>query len=144
MHVSGIQIGPLIAITTAFEFISAQSPLSMKGLIIGVSFAVRGLFQFINSTIIIPFSLPYPWGSGKMSESPPVTDCGFVYLQFTCVVGLIGLILLSVAAKKYKYRRSLDEGLRDCFLSMMWKRYMIATLQKHTWKVLMKIDLEKS
>ena len=45
-----------------------------------------------------------------MLENPPVTNCGFVYLLFTCVVGLIGLILFSVAAKKYKYRRR-DEGI---------------------------------
>ena len=45
-----------------------------------------------------------------MLEHPPVTNCGFVYLLFTCVVGLIGLILFSVAAKKYKYRRR-DEGM---------------------------------
>ena len=45
-----------------------------------------------------------------MLESPPVTNCGFVYLLFTCVVGLIGLVLFSVAAKKYKYRKR-DEGL---------------------------------
>ena len=103
-------IGPLIVITTTFEFISAQSPLSMKGLIIGVFFFIRGLFQFLNSIIIIPFSLKHPWASGEMLENPPVTNCGFVYLLFTCVVGLIGLILFSVAAKKYKYRQR-DEGI---------------------------------
>ena len=76
----------------------------MKGLIIGVFFAIRGLFQFIKSIVVIPFSLPHPWGDGKILESPPVINCGFVYLLFTCVVGLIGLILFSVAVKKYKYR----------------------------------------
>jgi uncharacterized membrane protein len=45
-----------------------------------------------------------------MLQNPPVTNCGFVYLLFTCVVGLIGLILFSVAAKKYRYRRR-DEGM---------------------------------
>ena len=103
-------IGPLIVITTTYELISAQSPQSMKGLIIGVFFAIRGLFHFLNSIIIIPFSLPYPWASGRMLENPPVTNCGFVYLLFTCVVGFIGLILFSVAAKKYKYRQR-DEGM---------------------------------
>ena len=103
-------IGPLIVITTTFEFISAQSPQSMKGLIIGVFFSIRGLFQFLNSIIVIPFSLKRPWASGGMLENPPVTNCGFVYLLFTCVVGLIGLVLFSVASKKYKYRRR-DEGM---------------------------------
>ena len=98
-------IGPLIVVTTTFEFILAQSPQSMKGLIIGVFFAIRGLFQFLNSIIIIPFSLKHPWASGEMLEHPPVTNCGFAYLLFTCVVGGMGFIPFLVAAKKYKYRR---------------------------------------
>jgi hypothetical protein len=69
----------------------------MKGFLIGIFFAIRGLFQFINSIIIIPLSLKHPWASEEMLENPPVTNCGFVYLLFTCVVGLIGLILFSVA-----------------------------------------------
>ena len=103
-------IGPLLVVATTFEFISAQSPQSMKGLLVGVFFAVRGLFRFFNSIIIIPLSLKHPWASGRMLEHPPVTNCGFVYLLLTCVSGLIGLILFSVAAKKYKYRRR-DEGM---------------------------------
>ena len=86
-------IGPLLVVATTFEFISAQSPQPMKGLLVGVFFAIRGLFQFINSIIIIPFSLKHPWASGEMIENPPVTDCGFIYLLFTYVVGLIGFVL---------------------------------------------------
>ena len=103
-------IGPILVITTTLEFISAQSPQSMKGFLIGVFFAIRGLFQFLNSIVIIPFSLKHIWASGEMLANPPVTNCGFVYLLFTCVVGGIGFILLSIASKKYKYRRR-DEGM---------------------------------
>ena len=103
-------IGPIMVITAMLEFISAQSPQLMKGFLIGVFFAIRGLFQFLNSIIIIPLSLKHPWASGEMLENPPVTNCGFVYLLFTCVVGGIGFILLLIAAKKYKYRRR-DEGM---------------------------------
>ena len=102
-------IGVLIVIATTLEFISAQSPQSMKGLLVGVFFAIRGLFQFLNTIIIIPLSLKKPWASREMIEHPPVINCGFVYLLVTSVTGLIGLILFSVAAKRYKYRRR-DEG----------------------------------
>ena len=105
-----LQIGLLLVVTAVLEFISAQSPQSMKGLLVGVFFAIRGLFQFLNSIIIIPLSLKHPWASGEMLENPPVTNCGFVYLLFTCVAGLIGLVLFIVAAKKYKYRER-NEGL---------------------------------
>ena len=92
----------------------------MKGLINRVSLPSGVAFSSLIPSLSFPsFFLPYPWASGKMLENPPVTNCGFVYLLFTCVVGFIGLILFSVAAKKYKYRRR-DEGM---FVSKMWKKY---------------------
>ena len=103
-------IGPLLIIATTLEFISAQSPQSMKGLLVGVFFAIRGLFQFLNSIVIIPLSSKQPWGTREMIDHPPVTNCGFVYLMLTSVTGLIGLILFSLAAKRYKYRTR-DEGI---------------------------------
>ena len=117
-------VGPLIVVATTFEFISAQSPQSMKGLLVGVFFAIRGLFQLLNSIIIIPLSLKQPWASEEMIEHPPVTNCGFVYLLLTCVTGLTGLILFSLAAKKYKYRTR-DEGMfRPYVVEEVYDRYL--------------------
>ena len=117
-------IGPLLVIATTLEFISAQSPQSMKGLLVGVFFAIRGLFQFLNSIVIIPLSLKQPWASKEMIEHPPVTNCGSVYLVLTSVTGLIGLILFSVAAKRYKYRTR-DEGLfRQHDVEEIYDRYI--------------------
>ena len=82
----------------------------MKGLLVGVFFAIRGLFQFLNSIVIISLSLEQPWANREMLEHPPVTNCGFVYLVLTSVTGLIGWILFSLAAKRYKYRTR-DEGM---------------------------------
>ena len=115
-------VGPLILMTTTLEFISAQSPQSMKGFLIGLFFAIRGLFQFLNSIITVPFSLKYPWASGEMLENPPVTNCGFVYLLFTCIVGLIGLILFSMAAKKYKYRARNEGMFRQMDIEEIFER----------------------
>ena len=119
-----LEIGTLMVIATTLEFISAQSPQSMKGLLIGVFFAIRGLFQFLNSIIIIPLSLKQPWASREMIEHPPVTNCGFVYLALTSVTGLIGLILFSLAAKRYKYRTR-DEGMfRQHDVEEIYDRYI--------------------
>ena len=117
-------IGPIVVVTTTLEFISAQSPQSMKGFLIGVFFAIRGFFQFLNSIIIVPLSLKHPWASGEMLENPPVTNCGFVYLLFTCVVGGIGFILLSMAAKKYKYRRREEGMFRQQDVEEIYDRYL--------------------
>ena len=117
-------IGPLLVIATTLEFISAQSPQSMKGLLVGVFFAIRGLFQFINSIIIIPLSLKQPWASREMIEHPPVTNCGFVYPSLTSMTGLIGLILFSLAANWYKYRTR-DEGMfRQQVVEDVYDRYI--------------------
>ena len=100
--------------TATLEFISAQSPQSMKGLLIGLFFAIRDLFQFLNSIITVPFSLKL--------ENPPVTNCGFVYFLFTCVVGLIGLILFTVAVKKYKYRVRNEGMFRQMDIEEIFER----------------------
>ena len=85
-----------MVIATTLEFISAQSPQSMKGLLLDVFFAIRRLFQFLNSIIIISLSLKWPWGSGEMIDHPPVTNCGFVYLKVTVmsVTRLIDSVLI--------------------------------------------------
>ena len=117
-------IGSFLVRVTTLEFISAQSPQSMKGLLVGVFFAIRGLFQFFNSIVIIPLSMKQPWASREMVEHPPVTNCGFVYLVLTSVTGLIGLILFSLVAKRYKYRTR-DEGMfRQHDVEEVYDRYI--------------------
>ena len=120
-------VGPMLVFATTLEFISAQSPQSMKGLLVGVFFAIRGLFQFLNSITIVPLSLrKKPWASA--SGEMLVTNCGFVYLLLTCVSGLIGLILFLVAAKRYKYRTR-DEGMfSQQEVEEVYDRYINQTL----------------
>ena len=52
-----------------FEFICAQTPHSMKGMLIGLSFTIRALFILLGLGLQVPFlywKYSYP-------------DCGFVY-----------------------------------------------------------------
>ena len=99
------QAGITVIITTTFEFISAQSPHSMKGLLIGVMFAIRGIFQLFTAVGILPFSMMTIWGAKEMKDNPPpVFNCGFGYLLFTCITGFIGLILFLITIKRYRYR----------------------------------------
>ena len=101
------QAGITVIITTTFEFISAQSPHSMKGLLFGVMFAIRGVFQLLTAVGTLPFSLVKIWGTRdrEMKSNPPaVFSCGFGYLLFSCIMGLLGLILFLMAIKQYRYR----------------------------------------
>ena len=114
-------VGPLIVLTATLEFISAQSPQPMKGFLIGIFFAIRGLFQFINSVITIPFSLTHLW-VGDVNFG--VTSCGFAYYLLTLAFGVIGLVLVSVAAKKYKYRKRDERMFRQQDVEEIYERYL--------------------
>ena len=68
--------------------------------------------------------MKHPWASSEILEHPPVTNCGFTYFLFTIVTGLIGLLLFSVAVKKYKYRER-DEGLfQQQVVEEIFERYI--------------------
>ena len=101
-------IGPPVVVATILEFISAQSPHSMKGLLIGVFFAIKGFFQLISSIALVPISSDSIWSTGSMRQHPPVTNCCFTYFLFTIVFALLGLVLFSVVVKRYKYRERDD------------------------------------
>ena len=62
---------------------------------------------------------------------PPVTNCGFVYFLFTCTMGLVGLILFVIVAKKYKYRER-DEGMfRQQHVEEIYERYIIQAAENN-------------
>ena len=96
--------GPLLVWTTVFEFIAAQSPHSMKGLVVGLFFVISGFFQLLGSFALLPFSLKDVWQSRHLKEHPPVTNCGFGYFLSVYVVAAIGFILFVTVAKNYKLR----------------------------------------
>ena len=119
-------IGPVVFETTTLEFISAQSPRYMKGLLVGVYFAIKGLFQFVSSIAIIPISLDQFWVIGDLSlrKYPSIISCGFIYLLTTCMFGLVGLILFSVATRKYKYRQRDELTFHQRDVEEIYDRYL--------------------
>ena len=116
-----MQAGITLVITTSYEFISAQSPHSMKGLLIGLLFAIQGIFKFLGAISILPFSLKALWeGSYMQSHLPSITNCGFGYLLLNCTVALISLVLFTVAAKRYKYRERNDPPYNQTTVETVW------------------------
>ena len=81
-----------------FEFICAQSPHSMKGVLIGIFFAVKGLFQLIGVLgILLPFSL---WKKCRQA--------GLVYFLVNILISVIGVVAFTVTARRYQYRERED------------------------------------
>ena len=116
-----MQGGITLVITTSYEFISAQGPHSMKGLLIGLLYAIQGTFKFLGAISVLPFSLKALWKDSYLQNHPPsITNCGFGYLLLNCTIALTSLILFTVAAKRYKYRERDDPPYNQTTVETVW------------------------
>ncbi len=108
---------PLINISV-FEFISAQSPHTMKGLLLGVFYAFRGLFITLGSAATFPFSLKTLWG-----DQHGMFSCGFYYYLSNSVFGVFGLVVFMLAARWYRYCERDDPPYRHQYAEDYYSRY---------------------
>ena len=115
-------IAPALVIATSLEFISAQSPHAMKGVLVGMLFAIKGFAQLIAAILFIPFTVKHIWKDGYLGENPPVTSCGFGYFLVTTAMAVLGLILFTVAARKYSYRKREEEPFSQAYVEEIFRR----------------------
>ena len=88
--------------TAAVQFISAQSPYSMKGLMFGLGYGISGVSISFNYLILLPItSTAHKWPSNRYG-------CGTWYLLSASIVLLVMLVLLCVFSRKYKRRQRAD------------------------------------
>ena len=86
VHCCFFPLSNIFTYTALYEFICAQSPHSMKGLLIGLSFAIKGFFQVLAAAMIIPFFfIDYHY-----------LNCGVYYYMMNCVVGVVILWFMCV------------------------------------------------
>ena len=123
-----VGIGSPLVTVTVFEFISAQSPHSMKGLILGMYYFITGVYQFISSVAIVPFSVL----RGKLSISSYV-GCQFGYLLLICVIGTIGFVLFLFASRWYKCRVRQDRPYDQRFVVDVYERYLDQADNAHSY-----------
>ena len=117
-------LGPPLVMATAFEFISAQSPFAMKGLLVGVFLTIRAFFQLVSGTTLLPFSYQPLWNRPYLREHPPITNCGFGYFLTTCSIASVGLVLFLIVARRYKYRERDDRPYDQRFAVDVYGRYI--------------------
>ena len=113
---------PLINITI-LEFISAQSPYSMKGLLLGVFYAFRGLFTIVGSVATFPFAQKSLWGNQH-----GILECGSYYYLSNGVFGVVGLVFFAWAARWYRYRVRDDPPYRHQYVEDYYSRQPIRRL----------------
>ena len=88
--------------TAAVQFISAQSPYSMKGLMFGLGGGIFGMSFSFNYLILLPItSTAHKW-------PPSRYGCGTWYLLSASIMLLVMLVLLCVFNHKYKKRQRAD------------------------------------
>ena len=86
----------VMIMTSMYEFIFAQCSHAMKGLIMGLSFTIIGIFKALGSLFICPFV--FYWSS----TSKP--SCGTVYYAANIAIGVVALVVYVCQAKRYKNR----------------------------------------
>ena len=84
----------MLIYTGVFEFICSQSPHSMKGLVIGVFYTIRGLYQVLAALLV----LPYFYGTFKH------LSCEFYFYLMNTAIGLVAVLVYVWVAKRYRYR----------------------------------------
>ena len=93
-------IACLLLVMTALEYIWAQTPSTMKGLMFGIAYALLGLNTLLQSIISVPF-LFINIGT---TDWHPLT-CGIWYFTMEAAIMLVVLIIIMVLIRKYKKRR---------------------------------------
>ena len=84
------------------QFVCAQVPYSMKGMVAGMAYGLAALFVALSQAISLPFkSKSIAWSTGALS-------CSFWYLLTILVYMFIVLFGFAVVAKWYKRRKRED------------------------------------
>ena len=99
-------IGNCLMIVTAAEFICAQSPSSMKGLLFGMLYGIIGFAIVLNLAWLYPVQLAVKkWLTGFR------IGCGAIYFLFVSGVMLIIIVAFCFARKCYKKtQRDIDRS----------------------------------
>ena len=89
----------------ALEFIFAQSPYGMRSMLVGTYYTIQGVFQ--AASVIIAVTIGYSWYDYQSSWR---VSCGTVYYSVMILVGIIGITVYAIIARRYK-KRQRDEHI---------------------------------
>ena len=87
-------VGQVIVLCSSLEFIMAQSPNRMRGVMMGVAIVFLGFGSLVHYGIEQVL--------GHFSNATP--SCGFYYYLVLSILLILSLVLFTIAAKRYKLR----------------------------------------
>lgn len=93
-----------ILLLATMEFVCAQAPVNMKGLVFGLSYSIFGLGTLIQTLILLPFLY---YSKETVWEKAPLT-CSIWYFLLQLVIVLVGFVVMIVVIRKYKNRTRVD------------------------------------
>ena len=87
-------VGHTLATCSSLEFIMAQSPNKLRGVMMGVA------------TVLVDFGLLVHYGLKQVVKhfSNATPSCGFYYYLVLSILLILSLVLFTIAAKRYKLR----------------------------------------
>ena len=121
-----------LIMASTFEFISAQSPHTMKGVLVGLLFAVRGFFQLIEAVLLFPFSMEQIW---EKLQVTPYVNCGTSYFIITIAIALLGTTIFAIAARKYQYRKREEEPYSQSRVEEIYDRMLREREQRQAVRI---------
>ena len=95
-----VTIGELFTLIATYEFICAQSPYSMRGLLIGIFYFIYGVYTGVMAIVLMTFALAF-----KNHTSNSVLSCGSSYFVAVIGIGVVGLVAYIIVAKWYTKRQ---------------------------------------
>lgn len=110
----------LIYNASLLEFILAQTPYSMKGLLIGTSYSVTTFFQLLA---VVTVGI---WVGIWQYTTPPTQQptCDLWFYLFAIVVTVVGLVLFCIVARWYKKRERNEPQFEQRFVEQYYDKYI--------------------
>ena len=92
-------LGNMVVTISALEFILAQAPHHFKGMLIGLLYCIRGVFDSYAYVMVISFAKSFPG---------PGISCCFGYYLMNSMLAFLTLGILYLAIVRYKSRKRED------------------------------------
>lgn len=112
-----VVIGESLVFVPVLEFIYAQSPDNMKGLLIGFHYLLYGMYTTIAGVII--FKINPQLECSSVNPSAIKSDTVFWYYMGYALISIVGLLLFSIVSYKYK-NRSRNNPISDIMRVSMY------------------------
>ncbi len=89
-----------------YEFLCSQSPHAMKGLLIGVSYAIRACFDILKLALVLLMGVVWHRFEGRNDYeiNGNCISCDMVFYCVAIILRVFFLLLYIYVANNYKYR----------------------------------------